>query len=80
MSASIAHDAWREDALCAQTDPEAYYPEIGGSARAAKRTCLACPVTTECRDYAVTTGQRWGIWGGLTQKELRQLVNQRTAA
>ncbi len=41
--------SWRDSALCAQTDPEAYYPEIGGSARAAKRTCLACPVTTECR-------------------------------
>ncbi|MFL3869196.1 WhiB family transcriptional regulator [Streptomyces griseobrunneus] len=77
MSADLS---WWDSALCAQTDPEAYYPEVGGSARDAKRTCLACPVTTECRDYAVTTGQRWGVWGWLTQKELRRLINQRTAA
>ncbi|WP_432008670.1 WhiB family transcriptional regulator [Streptomyces bacillaris] len=72
--------SWRDSALCAQTDPEAYYPEVGGSAVPAKRTCMACPVTTECREYALATGQRWGVWGGLTQKELRRLINQRTAA
>ena len=69
--------AWRDSALCAQTDPEAYYPEVGGSAVPAKRTCMACPVRAACLDYAVATGQRWGVWGGLGQKELRRLIRSR---
>ncbi|MGW9299650.1 WhiB family transcriptional regulator [Streptomyces cyaneofuscatus] len=79
-AASIAHDTWREDALCQQTDPEAYYPEAGDSGTTAKQACLNCPVIAECLDYAVDSRQRWGIWGGLGQKELRRLINQRTAA
>lgn len=79
-TASIAHDTWREDALCQETDPEAYYPEAGGSGTTAKQVCLNCPVRRSCLDYAVDSRQRWGIWGGLGQKELRRLINQRTAA
>ncbi|MYX14448.1 hypothetical protein GTY67_13680 [Streptomyces sp. SID8374] len=53
MSASIAHDTWREDALCRQTDPELFMPDVGGTAAPAKRICLACPVRRPCLDYAV---------------------------
>ena len=35
---------WQERALCAQTDPEAFFPEKGGSTREAKRVCLTCEV------------------------------------
>jgi hypothetical protein len=34
--------SWQERALCAQTDPEAFFPEKGGSTREAKRVCLSC--------------------------------------
>lgn len=78
-TASIAHDAWREDALCRQTDPEIFMPEKGGTTAPAKRVCLACPVRRACLDYAVDSQQRWGIWGGLGQKELRRLINARQA-
>ena len=40
--------SWREHALCAQTDPEAFFPEKGGSTREAKKVCQSCPVRTEC--------------------------------
>ncbi|MGW4834717.1 WhiB family transcriptional regulator [Streptomyces globisporus] len=66
--------SWRESALCAQTDPEAHFPEAGNSNRAAKRTCLACDVRPECLAYALDTGQRHGVWGGLGERELRQTV------
>lgn len=36
---------WQDQALCAQTDPEAFFPEKGGSTREAKRICQACAVT-----------------------------------
>ena len=40
--------SWQERALCAQTDPEAFFPEKGGSTREAKRVCLSCEVRAEC--------------------------------
>ncbi|MCQ6512846.1 WhiB family transcriptional regulator, partial [Vibrio parahaemolyticus] len=40
--------AWQTDALCSQTDPEAFFPEKGGSTRDAKRICTSCDVKTEC--------------------------------
>ncbi|MFH9579064.1 WhiB family transcriptional regulator [Streptomyces globisporus] len=64
--------SWRESALCAQTYPDAHFPEVGGSARDAKKTCLACEVQPECLAYALGTGQRHGVWGGLGERELRQ--------
>ena len=44
---------WQERALCAQTDPEAFFPEKGGSTREAKRVCLSCEVRGECLEYAL---------------------------
>ncbi|NEB70256.1 WhiB family transcriptional regulator [Streptomyces fulvissimus] len=71
--------AWRESALCAQTDPEAHFPEAGNSSRNAKKTCGACEVRPECLAYALSSGQRYGVWGGLGQQELRRAA-RRTAA
>ena len=45
--------AWQERALCAQTDPEAFFPEKGGSTREAKKVCLSCDVRVECLEYAL---------------------------
>ncbi|WIY83322.1 WhiB family transcriptional regulator [Propionimicrobium sp. PCR01-08-3] len=65
--------AWQEQALCAQTDPEAFFPEKGGSTREAKRVCQNCEVRSECLDYALANDERFGIWGGLSERERRQL-------
>ena len=65
---------WQERALCAQTDPEAFFPEKGGSTREAKRVCLSCDVRSECLDYALAHDERFGIWGGLSERERRRLV------
>jgi WhiB family redox-sensing transcriptional regulator len=64
---------WQERALCAQTDPEAFFPEKGGSTREAKRVCLVCPVRAECLEYALEHDERFGIWGGLSERERRKL-------
>lgn len=65
--------AWQTDALCAQTDPEAFFPEKGGSTREAKRICDGCEVRSECLDYALANDERFGIWGGLSERERRKL-------
>lgn len=73
--ASLAAEAaeWQDRALCAQTDPEAFFPEKGGSTREAKRVCTGCEVRAECLDYALTHDERFGIWGGMSERERRRL-------
>ncbi len=68
-----ADEQWQERALCAQTDPEAFFPEKGGSTREAKRICMGCEVRDECLDYALAHDERFGIWGGLSERERRRL-------
>jgi WhiB family redox-sensing transcriptional regulator len=65
--------AWQTDALCAQTDPESFFPEKGGSTRDAKRICTTCDVRDECLEYALQNDERFGIWGGLSERERRKL-------
>lgn len=64
---------WQERALCAQTDPEAFFPEKGGSTREAKKVCASCEVRAECLEYALANDERFGIWGGLSERERRKL-------
>ena len=65
--------AWQDRALCAQTDPEAFFPEKGGSTRDAKKVCRVCEVRAECLEYALEHDERFGIWGGLSERERRRL-------
>lgn len=65
--------SWQERALCAQTDPEAFFPEKGGSTREAKKVCVSCEVRAECLEYALENDERFGIWGGLSERERRKL-------
>ena len=65
--------SWQERALCAQTDPEAFFPEKGGSTREAKKVCVSCEVRAECLEYALENDERFGIWGGLPERERRKL-------
>lgn len=65
--------AWQADSLCAQTDPEAFFPEKGGSTRDAKKICASCEVRAQCLEYALANDERFGIWGGLSERERRKL-------
>ena len=69
---------WMAYALCAQTDPEAFFPEKGGSTHDAKIVCQACAVRADCLTYAIENDLRYGIWGGLSERERRKLRHQRT--
>jgi WhiB family redox-sensing transcriptional regulator len=65
---------WMSSGLCAQTDPEAFFPEKGASTAAAKRICAACPVRTSCLAFALDRNERFGVWGGLSERERRRLI------
>jgi WhiB family redox-sensing transcriptional regulator len=65
--------SWMQDAKCLDADPEAFFPEKGGSTREAKRICAACSVREECLEYALANDERFGIWGGMSERERRRL-------
>lgn len=71
---------WHELALCAQTDPEAFFPEKGGSTREAKRVCSGCEVRKDCLEYALANDERFGIWGGMSERERRRLKRTQNIA
>lgn len=66
------HLPWMDEALCAQTDPEIFFPDKGGSTKNAKRICGGYDVKQDCLEYALRTGQTVGIWGGLSPRQLRK--------
>jgi WhiB family redox-sensing transcriptional regulator len=87
MAIALPPGRWAERALCAQADPDAWFPDRGGcgQARLAKRVCAACPVQAECLEYAMSGADTWGgiatgIWGGTTPQERDQLRRQRKTA
>jgi WhiB family redox-sensing transcriptional regulator len=70
---------WRDDAACRDADPELFFPDCDvRSARTqvttAKLICRGCPVKVTCLNWALTSGQEAGIWGGLTEDERRRLL------
>lgn len=68
-----APPAWMADAVCATTDPEIFYPEKGGSTKEAKRVCRNCPVIEQCLQYALERDERFGIFGGCSERERRKM-------
>jgi WhiB family redox-sensing transcriptional regulator len=75
-------ESWRDLALCAETDPEAFFPEKSGSTRDGKLICQSCDVRVECLDDALATNDvHFGTRGGLSARERRQLMaNRRKSA
>lgn len=72
--------AWQDNAACRGMDPELFFPDIGHSMNAirAKRVCATCPVADHCLEYALTSGERFGIWGGVGEPERKRLRRLRS--
>lgn len=69
--------AWMHQARCVGSDPELFFPARGESTREAKSICHACPVQPECLEHALTEGEKFGIWGGLSERERRRVRRRR---
>ncbi len=67
---------WPDRALCAEVDPELFFPDKGESPRPAKRVCASCEVRAECLQDALDRRESFGIWGGLSERERRVLARQ----
>ena len=72
---------WADQALCAQTDPDLWFPDgptatyttvDGNRESSAKAICGRCPVLTTCREYALERPELAGTWGGMTERERKR--------
>ena len=72
--------SWQDYANCRGADADLFFPERGASTRKAKAICAACDVRQECLDYAITSGEKFGIWGGMSERERRRVRRQRIMA
>lgn len=71
---------WMDEAACANAPNDWWFPKRGEGGYRAKRICWTqCPVREECLNYAVTTQQKHGIWGGLNERQRRRVRKERAA-
>ena len=72
--------SWQDEGVCAQIDPDLWFPDKGHSAATPKRICRQwCPVQQECLTYALANPDLIGIWGGYTTRERRRMRQEETA-
>ncbi|HET8884472.1 MAG TPA: WhiB family transcriptional regulator [Candidatus Saccharimonadales bacterium] len=83
--------SWLQDAACAETSdtktasakspesktPDLFYPDRGGSASLAKKVCSICSVRPQCLDFALANDEKFGVWGGLSERERRKMVRHK---
>jgi WhiB family transcriptional regulator, redox-sensing transcriptional regulator len=77
LEAEVEVRAWVQRANCNGIDAELFFPDRGEPTRDAKAVCAGCEVREECLDYALETGQKFGIWGGTSERERRALRRMR---
>jgi len=71
---------WQLYANCLGVDPDLFFPERGASTKEAKSVCKGCVVREDCLEYALANGEKFGIWGGLSERERRRIRRQRALA
>jgi WhiB family redox-sensing transcriptional regulator len=68
---------WQRNANCMGVDPDLFFPERGASTREAKEVCRGCVVQEDCLEYALANGEKFGIWGGMSERERRRIRRRR---
>ena len=71
---------WQDLANCRGADPDLFFPERGASTRTAKSICRECTVRLECLEFAIVSSEKFGIWGGLSERERRRIRRERQIA
>ena len=71
---------WQNYANCLGVDPDLFFPERGASTREAKEVCRGCVVQDDCLEFALSNGEKFGIWGGKSERERRRVRRQRALA
>ena len=79
-ASQVGDKRWQERANCLGVDPDLFFPERGASTREAKEVCRGCVVRGECLEFALANGEKFGIWGGMSERERRRIRRQRALA
>jgi WhiB family redox-sensing transcriptional regulator len=82
MERSVTADPswWRRQASCRGAGPDLFFPAKGEPASEAKEVCQTCPVALQCLDYAIASGEETGIWGGMSERQRREVARARRIA
>jgi WhiB family redox-sensing transcriptional regulator len=72
--------AWQDLANCRGADPDLFFPERGASTRTAKSICRQCSVQGACLEFAIVSSEKFGIWGGMSERERRRIRRERALA
>ena len=75
---AVPERTWQRQANCMGVDPDLFFPERGASTREAKEVCRGCVVREDCLEYALTNSEKFGIWGGLSERERRRIRRARS--
>ena len=67
---------WVSYAACRDSDPDLFFPGPDGDTSKAIRICNSCAVREQCLDYALTVRERYGVWGGTTERERRRILRR----
>jgi WhiB family redox-sensing transcriptional regulator len=74
----LAEDrSWQSRANCMGVDPDLFFPERGASTKEAKEVCRGCVVKDECLEFALRNSEKFGIWGGMSERERRRVRRAR---
>jgi WhiB family redox-sensing transcriptional regulator len=68
--------AWRHQAACRGIDPEVFFPDDAEPGDAAKAVCVRCPVRQPCLEWALSTREKEGVWGGCDERDRRRILRQ----
>jgi len=69
---------WAARSECRGEDPTIFFPGTDDDPAIGLAICARCPVRQECLEYAIEARERYGIWGGTTERQRRRMV-RRTA-
>jgi WhiB family redox-sensing transcriptional regulator len=72
--------SWRAHASCRGAGPHLFFPAKGEAAAEAKQVCVTCPVALQCLDFAIRSGEETGIWGGMSERQRREVARARRQA
>ena len=64
---------WQSEASCRGVDPEVFFPTTDEEAASAAAICATCPVRVNCLAFSIERGERYGVWGGMAEKERMSL-------
>ena len=80
MNETDEDKSWQMLSNCLGVDPDLFFPERGASTKDAKAVCQGCIVREDCLEYALTNREKFGIWGGLSERERRRIRRERAQA